>query len=419
MEQVDLFYRFGVALAIGFLIGLQREYAHGGPGREIFAGERTLALMGLVGCIAAFVADLLNSPWAFLGIVLAIAALIIVAYFVGAWRRGEVGLTSETAALVTILTGALCYWGYITLALAIGVITIVLLSLKVEMDTFVRRITREDVRATLQFAVITAIVLPLLPNRTFGPPPLDVLNPRKVWLMVVLISGISFLGYVLIKVVGTRQGIGLTGLLGGLVSSTGVTLSFTQRSRERTDLAKPFALAIMVAWTVMFLRVVIEVGALNLDLLRLVWPPMTAAAAVGLGYCVYLYFSHRTDEAGAIAFSNPFELWPAVKFGLIYAAILLISRTAQIYLGNPGVYLSSVVAGLADVDAITLSLAELSRAADGVDLVTAERAIVLAAMSNTLVKGSIVLTGGSAALRRSLFPGLLLVLLSGIGVAFL
>ncbi|HHS96452.1 MAG TPA: MgtC/SapB family protein, partial [Chloroflexi bacterium] len=167
MEQIDLFYRFGVALAIGFLIGLQREYAHGGAGREIFAGERTLALMGLVGCIAAFVADLLNAPWAFLGIVLAIAALIIVAYFVGAWRRGEVGLTSETAALVTILTGALCYWGYITLALAIGVITIVLLSLKVEMDTFVRRITREDVRATLQFAVITAIVLPLLPNRTF------------------------------------------------------------------------------------------------------------------------------------------------------------------------------------------------------------------------------------------------------------
>ncbi|HEY76889.1 MAG TPA: MgtC/SapB family protein [Thermoflexia bacterium] len=419
MGQIDLFYRFGVALAIGFLIGLQREYAHGGAGREIFAGERTLALMGLVGCTAALMADLLDSPWAFLGIVLAIAALIIVAYFVGAWRRGEVGLTSETAALVTILTGALCYWGYVTLALAIGVITIVLLSLKVEMDTFVRRITREDVRATLQFAVITAIVLPLLPNRALGPPPLDVLNPRKIWLMVVLISGISFLGYVLIKVVGTRQGIGLTGLLGGLVSSTGVTLSFTQRSRERTDLAKPFALAIMIGWTVMFLRVMIEVGALNLDLLRLVWPPMTAAAVVGLGYCAYLYFSQRTDEEGAITFSNPFELWPAVKFGLIYAAILLISRTAQIYLGNPGVYLSSVVAGFADVDAITLSLAELSRASDGVDLVTAERAIVLAAMSNTLVKGSIVLTGGSAALRRSLFPGLLLVLLSGIGVAFL
>ncbi|HID88488.1 MAG TPA: MgtC/SapB family protein [Anaerolineales bacterium] len=419
MEQIDLFYRFGVALAIGFLVGLQREYAYRGAGREIFAGERTLALMGLVGCTAALVADRLDSPGAFLGIVFTVAALIIVAYFVGAWRRGEVGLTSETAALVTILTGALCYWGYITLALAIGVITIVLLSLKVETDTFVRRITREDVRATLQFAVITAIVLPLLPNRAFGPPPLDVLNPRKVWLMVVLISGISFLGYVLIKVVGTHQGIGLTGLLGGLVSSTGVTLSFTQRSRERRGLAKPFALAIMVAWTVMFLRVMIEVAALNLDLLRLVWPPMTAAAAVGLGYCAYLYLSQRTDEEGAIAFSNPFELWPAVKFGLIYAAILLVSRTAQIYLGNPGVYLSSIVAGFADVDAITLSLAELSRAADGVDLVTAERAIVLATMSNTLVKGGVVLTGGSTGLRRALLPGLLLVLIGGIGVAFL
>jgi len=419
MEQVDLFYRFGAALAIGFLVGLQREYAHGGSGREIFAGERTLALMGLVGCTAALAADLLDSPWAFIGIVIPIAGLIVVAYFVGAWRRGEVGLTSETAALVTILAGALCYWGYLTLAMAIGVATIVLLSLKVEMDTFVRRITREDVRATLQFAVITAIVLPVLPDRAFGPPPLDVLNPRKVWLMVVFISGISFLGYVLIKVVGTRQGIGLTGLLGGLVSSTGVTLSFAQRSREREELARPFALAIMVAWTVMFSRVLIEVAALNVALLRTLWPPLAASAAAGLAYCAYLYLYQRTDEEGGVSFSNPFELWPAVKFGLIYAAILLISRAAQTYMGNTGVYLSSVVAGLADVDAITLSLAELSRAVDGVDLVTAERAIVLAAMSNTLVKGGIVLTGGAAPLRKALLPGLVLMLVTGIGVAFL
>jgi len=418
MEQMNLFYRFGVALAIGFLIGLQREYAYGGPGREIFAGERTLALMGLVGCTAAMAADVLASPWPFVGIVLLLGVWIACAYFIGA-QRGNVGLTTEVAALLTILAGALCYWGYMALAVALAVVTTVLLSLKMEMDMFVRRITREDVYATLKFAVITAIVLPVLPNQTFGPPPLDVLNPYNIWLMVVFISGISFLGYVLVKVVGSRQGIGLTGLLGGLVSSTAVTLSFAQRSQRDKELAKPFALAITVAWTMMFSRVVVEVAALNTALLRVFWPPMAASAVVGLAYCVYLYLAQRTDEEGEVDFSNPFELGPAVKFGLIYAVILLVSKAAQTYLGDTGLYLSSIVAGLTDVDAITLSVAELSRTAGGLNLSTAARAIVLAAMSNTVVKGGIVLTSGSPALRKALLPGFVLMLVTGIGVAFL
>jgi uncharacterized membrane protein (DUF4010 family) len=418
MEQTALFYRFGAALAIGFLVGLQREYAHGGPGREIFAGERTLALMGLVGCTAAMAADVLASPWPFVGVILLMGGMIAVAYSVGA-SRGGVGMTTEVAALVTVLAGALCYWDYLALAAALAVATTVLLSLKLEMDIFVQRITREDVYATLKFAVITAIVLPVLPNQAFGPPPLDVLNPYEIWLMVVFISGISFLGYVLIKVVGARQGIGLTGLLGGLVSSTAVTLSFAERSQRETELAKPFALAVTVAWTMMFPRVIVEVAALNTALLRVLWLPMAASALVGLAYCIYLYLSQRTREEGGVVVSNPFELGPAVKFGLLYAVILLISKAAQTYLGNPGVYLSSILAGLADVDAITLSVAELSRAAGGVDLITAERAIVLAAMSNTVVKGGIVLTSGSPALRRAVLPGFLLMLSTGIGVAFL
>jgi uncharacterized membrane protein (DUF4010 family) len=237
--------------------------------------------------------------------------------------------------------------------------------------------------------------------------------------MVVLISGISFLGYLLIKLVGPRQGIGLTGLLGGMVSSTGVTLSFAQRSQSEAGLAKPFALGIMVAWTVMFGRVVTEVAVLNPALLRLLWAPMLAAAVVGLGYCFYLYFSQHTEQQEEIAFSNPFQLGPAMKFGLIYAAILLVSRAAQMYLGDTGVYLSSVAAGLADVDAITLSMAQLSQAPGGVDMGTATRAIVLATVANTAVKGGVVLTSGARALRRALWPGFLLILATAIGVAFL
>ncbi len=417
MEQIALFYRFGAAMAIGFLIGLEREYAHGGPDRSVVAGGRTLALMGLVGCAAAMGADVLASPWPFVVILALAGGLIAVSYFVTAWR-GDVGLTSEVAALLTIIAGALCYWDYMALAVALAVGITVLLSLKLEMHSLVVHITREDVYATLKFAVITAIVLPVLPNRSFGPPPLDVLNPYKIWLMVVFISAISFLGYVLVKVVGSRQGIGLTGLLGGLVSSTAVTLSFSERSQKETELARPFALAITMAWTVMFARVVVEVAALNVELLRVFWIPMAASAAVGLIYVVYLYFSQRTDEEGEVKFSNPFELGPAVKFGLIYAVILLISKAAQMYLPTAGVYLASIVAGLTDVDAITLSMAELS-STGGLDLSTASRAIVLAAMSNTVVKGGIVLTGGAPALRKALLPGFAAMLIVGVGATFL
>jgi len=417
-DQANLFYRFGAAMVIGILVGLQREYAYDDPEREVFAGVRTFALMALVGGVAAMVADELASPWAFIGIILVLGALIAIAYFVSAWR-GEVGLTTEVSALVTILCGALCYWGYLPLAAAMAVATMVLLSIKLEMQTFVRRLTREDVFATLKFAVITAIVLPVLPNQTFGPPPLNVLNPYNIWLMVVFISAISFLGYVLIKVVGSRQGIGLTGLLGGLASSTAVTLSFSQRSQAQPDLARPLTLGLTLSWMMMFLRVVAEVATLNAALLRMLWQPMAASAAVGLAYSVYLYFSQRTDEEGCVDFSNPFELGPAVKFGLIYAVILVVSKAAQIYLGDTGVYLSSVAAGLTDVDAITLSMAKLGGAVGGVDLPIAARAIVLAAMSNTFVKSGIVLVIGSASLRRASLPGFVLMLIAGVGVAFL
>ena len=415
-----LFYRFGVALFIGILVGLQREVASdeaADRSREIFAGVRTFSLMSLAGCTAAFIADLLQLPWAFVGIILPLGALITAAYFITG-SRGNVGMTTETAAIVTILAGALCFWDQLALAVALGVITTALLSFKLELHGFAARLTREDTVATLKFAIITAIILPVLPNETYGPPPFDVLNPYKIWLMVVLISGISFLGYVLIKLVGSRQGIGLTGFLGGLVSSTAVTLSFSQRSQKENQLAKSFALAIIVAWTVMFVRVLVEVTVTNVPLLGVVWLPIAAAGAAGLAYGAYLYFAPRSGETGDVAVSNPFELGPAITFGLLYGVILLAARAAQFYFGDTGVYLSSILSGLADVDAITLSMAELSNSGN-IDLPTAARAIVLATMSNTVVKGGIVLSAGSGALRRALLPGFLLILATGIVLALI
>lgn len=416
MEQANLFYRFGAALAIGFLVGLQREYAYGGPDREIFAGIRTFALMSMIGCTAALVSEILDTPWAFVSIFAILGLLIAIAHSIDAWRGG-VGQTTEVSAIVTILAGALCYWEYLPLAAALSVATTVLLSLKFETERFVEKITREDIYATLKFAVITVIILPVLPNQNFGPPPLDILNPYKVWLMVVFISGISFLGYVLVKAVGPRQGIGLTGLLGGLASSTAVTLSFSERSQRESDLAKPFALAIIVAWTVMFARVLVTVGALNGDLLRKLWLPLLACGLSGLGYCIYLYLVQRTTKGGGVEISNPFELGPTIKFGILYALVLLISKAAQTYLGNTGLYISSFFAGLAGMDAITLSVIELSNAGN-INVTMATRVILLAAMANTIAKGGVVFTSGSPGLRRALWPGLLLILATGTSFIF-
>ncbi|MDH5605261.1 MAG: DUF4010 domain-containing protein [Anaerolineae bacterium] len=417
MEHADLFLRFGIAIAIGFMIGLQREFAHGGVGREIIAGERTLALVGAAGCLAAMTADLLGSPLGFIAVIFPIGVFAAIAYYVQG-TKGHIGLTTEVAIMIVVGIGAISYWGYLTLAAALGIATTALLSLKIETDQFVRALTREDIMAALQLAVISAIVLPVLPNQSLFAPPFDVLNPFKIWLMVVFISGISFLGYVLIKWVGPQQGIGLTGFLGGLVSSTAVTLSFSERSNKETGLAKPFALAITVSWTVMFARVLVEVGVVNQALLKVVWLPVAAAGAAGLAYCAYLFLSERAGKSSDVDFSNPFDLSAAVKFGLLYGVVLLVSRTAQLYFGDTGVFLSSIISGLADVDAVTLTMAELSRSG-ALDLAVAAKAIVLAAMSNTVVKSSIVLMGGAPALRKTLLPGLALMLAAGIGVAFL
>jgi len=422
--EVDIFYRFGAALLIGLLVGLQREYAH--LQKEAvqeedptFGGTRTFALLALLGCTAAYLSDKAGSVLVFVTIVGIVGGLIMIAYIATA-SKGSLGMTSEAAAVATMLTGAICFWHELAVAAALGVAMTVLLALKLQTRILVRNLTQADVYATLTFAVITLIILPVLPTRSYGPPPFDVLVPYNIWLMVVFISGISFLGYVLIKIVGGRRGVGLTGLLGGLASSTAVTLSFAQRSREIEGLERPFALAILLAWSIMFARVMVEVAVVNPVLLRVVWIPLVAALSVCLAYCVYLYRAQSLGkQEEQDKFKNPFELWPALTFGLIYAVILVVANTARMYLGNTGIYASSIASGLADVDAITLSLAKLSLDAQSLELHTAARGIVLAAVSNTLVKGAMVLVMGSMALRKVIIPGMLATLATAIGVVFI
>lgn len=420
-DQTDLFFRFVAALAIGFLIGLQREYASGEHSRRLTAGERTFALISLAGALAAMIGDLLASPIILAMMIVAVTVFTGIGHAANSFFLKRVGTTTEVAILVALLIGVLCYYDFVTLAAALGIGVTVVLNLKLTTDRFVQALTPADISAALQMAVISIIILPLLPNRAFWPAPFDVLNPFNLWLMVVFISGISFLGYVLLKITRPEQGIGLTGFLGGLVSSTAVTLSLAKRSREDLSgqISRSLAFAVFLAWAVMFLRVLLQVWVVNGALLRVVWLPVSAAGLVAMGYSGYLYVQQRrVATQGEVEFSNPFDLMTAIRFGLFYALVLLVSRAAQMLFGTTGIFTSSILSGVVDVNAITLSMAELSRTG-GLSQIVASQAIVLAVMSNTLVKGLMVVALGNVILRRAILPGMLLTLMVGLGVAFL
>ena len=360
MNVQSIFIKFALALGVGILVGLQREYAQYEENRRMGAGIRTFALIGLVGCAAAMVADELASPWPYVAVLVIAGILFSVNFFIEAWR-GEGGLTTEFTAILTLIAGALVYLGHFAIAIATTVAITGLLSLKFEMHNFVRHLGKEDIFAILKFAVITAIVLPVLPNKNYGIEPFNIFNPYKIWLLVVLISGIGFVGYILIKTIGAKRGIGLLGFLGGLASSTAVTLTMTQRSKSSPKLSRPFAQAILIAWTVMYVRLLIIVIAVNSALLDQLWLPILGGVASGLGYVLFLYYKdHTATKNDNISFVNPFELGPAIKFGLLFSVILLLSKAAQIYLGDAGVYLAGIISGLADVDAIALSIAGMS-----------------------------------------------------------
>lgn len=411
--QAELFYRFGTALVIGILIGMERERAAELRDVRLFAGVRTIALLALVGCMGGLLSDITNSPWPLVAVIVSMGALGVAAYI----SMKSQGSTSEVAAFVAMLCGAISYYEYYSVAAAIGVVTTMLLSFKREMHSVAHNLTTQDVYSTLKFAAVTAIVLPILPDRSFGPPPFDALNPYRIWLMVVFISAISFTGYVMMKLANPRNGIALTGLLGGLVSSTAVTLSFGRRSKADAALSPHFAVAITVAWSIMFLRVLVQIAALNPQLLGILWLPLIAAALVLGAYAFFLYRQRRDDLSQEVALVNPFELKPALTFGAVYALILLVSRTAQIYFGEVGIYVSSVFAGLADVNAITLSMAELSSQPGGMELGIAAEAVVLAVLSNTVVRSVMVFVTGAPALRKYMLPSALLAIVVTAAVA--
>jgi len=409
MFDLDLALRFGAALGLGLLLGLERERKR--DAELLFGGIRTFALIALLGAIGAFLERELNQGWLVLVAFAAVGSLVVVSYSMTA-ARGELGITTEITALLAFIVGALCGWSKVEVAAVVTVVCLLLLTLKDYLHRLARRVELVDVEATLKFAVISLIILPLLPNAAFGPPPLDVINPYKIWLMVVLIAGLNFLGYVLVKVFGSEHGLVVTGILGGLVSSTAVTLSFSQRSRQEPAMSSAFVLAIVVAWTIMFLRVVVIVGMVSRSLAGDLALALGLMAGAGLLVSLVLWQRTRFHGKGVVtAGPNPFELGEAIKFGLLFGVVTVVAKAAEVYLGETGLYIAGAVAGLTDVDAISLSMANLA-AAEPASLTIAARTIVIAVVSNTLTKTGMAVFLGAPALRRTLLLAALPLLIA-------
>ncbi len=409
MFTADWAFRFAVALGLGLLLGLEREWAKD-EDESTFAGIRTFAMITLTGAVAAFLQDELGLNGLAIGAFAAIGTLIVVSYAVTA-AKGEVGMTTEVSALLAFVVGMLCGFGQEGVASAAAVASLLLLALKDYLHRLARRVEVADIYATLKFALISLIILPLLPNETFGPPPIDVINPYKIWWMVVLIAGLNFVGYLLVKVLGNEHGIGLTGVLGGLVSSTAVTLSFSQRSRKEPAQAQAFVLAIVLAWTIMFVRVVVMTAIVYRPLAAPLGVALGMMTIVGIGVSLVLWRRGRSRSTGTVTTgANPFELGEAIKFGLLFGVVTVAAKAAQEYFGETGLYLAGAVAGLTDVDAIALSMANLAATSPDSTAVAA-RTIVIAVLANTATKTAMAASMGAPKLRRTLLftTGLLLV----------
>ncbi len=408
MPEVDVVVvrNFLIALLIGALVGIEREKHKVTEHPESFGGLRTFILFAQAGAVGAWLSQHIGTPWVFIATLTAVAAAVVTAYVLESRVKPDaLGLTTEISAITVCLLGGAVMYGYAELAVALAILTSAVLAFKQPLHGVVQKLGTDDLYAGLKLLIATFIVLPLLPAQPIDP--LQALNPYKLWLLVILISGMSLVGYVAVRWLGTARGTAITGLSGGLVSSTAVSLSFARQSRTDNDplAGDSLAAGILIAWMVMFVRVVVTVAIVYPPLVARLLIPFTAmaVAAAGLAGAFYWLGARRPrpiEASGEVQVKNPFSLAAATRFGLVFALVLLVVKLTERYAPVEGMYVVAAVAGLTDVDAITLSMAEFAR--QSADLTTATAAIAIAALSNTLVKCGMVVVLGSRPLRQRL-----------------
>lgn len=395
--ELDIVWKLLSALGVGLLIGTERGwYGRKEDEGDRVAGIRTFSLVGLLGGICASLIPYAGE-W-ILGVAfISFTALVIASYAFEIKMQGndDIGITTEVALLLTFSLGAWAALGFQMEALGSAVVVIALLSLKPVLHEWLRKIDVEVIYAGIKLLIISVIMLPLLPNQGYGP--WETLNPYWIWWMVVLISGLSFLGYILVKYAGEGKGTLLTAVIGGLASSTAVTVSLAQFAKQKAEnTAKIFIAGVLVASSVMFIRVVIEVAVVHPEMLHPLWIPLAVMLALSFICVFWLWKSSdktKGSENPSLDLGNPLQLPTALKFGALLAVILVLATALKEWFGDEGIYLLALLSGLMDVDAITLSLSEMAKTE--ITTAVATLGIVIAVISNTLVKAGlfIYLTG--------------------------
>ncbi|HET6372701.1 MAG TPA: DUF4010 domain-containing protein [Candidatus Polarisedimenticolia bacterium] len=388
-------FRLIAALLIGFLIGLDRERAEARKQRPLFAGVRTFPLIALAGALSMLLLDAVG-PWLVIACFLAVAGVALISY-VRTSKAGNVGATTEVASIATFLLGVLAGTGELALAAAAGVAVAVLLAAKPRLERFSRTLTSEEISAALELAVISVIVPPLLPDRGYGPG--EVLNPRDIWLVVVLVCALSSAGFVATRLLGQKRGLLIYGIAGGLVSSTAVTLAMAQRAKAAPQMSGHAAASTVLASGMMALRMLFFAVAINRGMLPWLAPPLLVMVLAAAILAPLLQRGGApTPAADSAPISNPFSLKAALTFAAIYTLILVVLQAAEQQFGAAGTYAAASAGALADVDAVTIALARAGPLAAGGWREPAA-AVTLAAVVNMAVKAVIALVSGRGRFR--------------------
>jgi uncharacterized membrane protein (DUF4010 family) len=414
MSELDLVVRLGIAALAGMAIGVEREWSGHATGPDArFAGVRTFFLLGAVAGIAGWLLEI-GQPLVAAALIVATGALVVAAYLVAARRSAEaIDGTTEAAALLVLGIGLLAGAGHLRIASGAAAVVVLALGEKEIIRQFIRRIGQSEMRAALQFAVLALVILPLLPPGPYGP--YDSIRPRALWIVVLLFSALNFLGYLARKAVGPAQGYQVLGALGGLISSTAVTLNFSRQSRKEPGNAVPLAIGTVAACTILIPRILAVTLILTPALVPAVALGLVPVLAAGMVLLLLAWRSLRggTPSEQPAAPPNPLQLKSAIQLALGFQIVLVLLAVMNQRFGDAGVLASAAVLGLADMDALTYGM---NRLAESPDLITlAARAITLGVVVNSLFKALLAAVVGGPRYRLMVFPGLLAQAVAGAG----
>ena len=425
---LDIPFNQLVAALVGLAIGLEREWSGHTTGPDArFAGMRTFTILGALGGITGWFVQT-GVTWIAALLLGALFLLVVVAYATSVVRTGTTpDGTTEVAALAVVSIGLVAGLGFRAAASGAAALLVLLLSEKRQLHLLTQRVGQHDLRAAGMFAVMALVILPLLPNESYGP--YDAFNPRRLWIVVLLFSGLNFAGYIARRIVGETRGLGVTGFIGGFISSTAVSLNFSRRSRDEPELALPLALGVVAACTVLLPRIYVVVAALqpslSLPLLRYLLPPfLVGISVVAAELWIERESRNGTSDqpipatekgAAGMVLRNPLEFWSSIQMAFAFQVVLFLIAALQEEIGSAGVLASAAVLGLTDMDALTVSMTRV--ASDPAQMGVAALAIGIGVLSNTLLKTSLVVAIGAPRFKVRAGSGLLLLAVgSAVGI---